>query len=244
MEAAEILRAVVAAHGGADYWNGLEALEAEISASGFLFTAKRRPPLKHVRMRADTREPRFTLFDYPHAGQTGELTGAREVCIRNGCGELIARRENPRLAFRGLRHRLRWDDLDFLYFCGYATWSYLTLPFSLMGEGFVIRKLEAPSGQKGDFPARLAVAYPQDIPAHSREQILYFDERRLMCRLDYTAEVVGSWAHAAHFCDTYRTFGNLRVPTLRRVVPILFGRPMPGPTLVAIEVHWVEPLPA
>jgi len=70
----EILQEICEAHGGRDYWQSLEALDAEISASGFLFTVKRRPVLKHVRMRAYTREPRFTFFDYPQ--------GCRNFCQR------------------------------------------------------------------------------------------------------------------------------------------------------------------
>ena len=56
----KILGEIMETHGGMNYWNTLEAVEADISASGFLFTAKRRPVLDHVRMRASTGEPRFT----------------------------------------------------------------------------------------------------------------------------------------------------------------------------------------
>ena len=109
----KIMQEVIAAHGGMDHWNGLEALDAEISASGFLFTAKRRPALRRVRMRADTCEPRFAFFNYPQAGQMAELIGNREVRITDEHGRIIAQRENPRSAFRGIRRQFFWDDLDF-----------------------------------------------------------------------------------------------------------------------------------
>jgi hypothetical protein len=84
----------------------------------------------------------------------------------------------------------------------------------------------------------LQVTFPTDIPTHCRKQVFYVDESRHLRRLDYTAEVVGRWAHAAHLCENYRNFGGLKAPTRRRVRPILFGsRPLPAPTLVAIEVH-------
>jgi hypothetical protein len=76
-----LIREIVRAHGGSDLWRGLESVEAIISARGFLFTTKRRPPLDRVRMRAWTREPRFAFFDYPHTGQTAKLIGTREVRI-------------------------------------------------------------------------------------------------------------------------------------------------------------------
>jgi hypothetical protein len=238
----KILQEIFEAHGGMDYWQSLEALDAEISASGFLFTVKRRPVLKHVRMRAYTREPRFTFFDYPQPGQTAELIGNDEVRIVDNSGKILVRRKTPRSAFRGLRHQFFWDDLDFIYFGGYATWNYLTTPFLLMRKGFTIEELEPLPGELSLFK-RLHITFPEDIPTHSKSQIFYFDEQLLLRRLDYTAEVVGSWAHAAHLCEEYRTFGQIKAPTRRWVLPLLFGnRPMPGPTLVAIEVHYIQPM--
>jgi hypothetical protein len=238
-----VVQEILEAHGGRDYWNSLEALDAEISASGFLFTAKRRPVLKRVHMRAYTHEPRFIFFDFPQPGQAAELIGNDEVRIVDSSGKIIAQRKTPQSAFRGLRHQFFWDDLDFIYFGGYATWNYLTTPFLLMRKGFVIEELEPLTGEFTLFK-RLRITFPEDIPTHSRHQIFYFDEQLLLRRLDYTAEVVGSWAHAAHLCEEYRTFGEIKAPTRRRVLPLLFGnRPMAGPTLVAIEVHHIQPIP-
>jgi hypothetical protein len=237
--ARQILHEVIEAHGGMEYWNMLEAIEVEISACGFLFTAKQRPVLRHVRMKAATRKPNFTFFDFPNPGQTAELSGNDEVRIRDGNGAVVARRENPRAAFRGLRRQLAWDDLDFIYFAGYATWNYLTAPFLLAREGMVTEMLD----QTPDGLLRIQAIFPGDIPTHCRKQVFYFDDSRLLRRLDYTAEVVGRWAHAAHFCYDYRTFGKLRVPVRRRVLPIFFSdRPLPWPTLVALEVHSVRPI--
>ena len=233
----EVIRNIVQAHGGADLWRGLDAVEAVISAKGFLFTAKRRPVLERVRMRASTREPRFGLLDYPRPGQTAEIIGTREVRITNAEGRVIAHRVDPRAAFHGLRRLVRWDDLDFIYFAGYATWNYLTTPFLFLRDGFAFRLLDP---VRSDPPGaiRLHATFPDDIPTHSREQVFHFDAERLLRRIDYTAEVVGGWAHAAHFCEEYRTFDGIRVPTRRRVLPLLIGdRPLPGPTLVAIDVH-------
>ena len=234
----KVLDEIIEAHGGMAYWNTLEAVEADISAAGFLFTAKRRPALVRVRMRAWTREPRFAFYDFPGPGKTSELIGNSEVRILDADGAVIARREDPRAAFRGIRHLFAWDELDFIYFAGYATWNYLTAPFLLSRNGFIIKELSP----LGDL-TRLQVTFPDDVPTHSREQVFYFDDRHLLRRLDYTAEVVGGWAHAAHLCEDYKLFGKLQVPTRRRVFPLPFGhRPAPGPTLVAIDVHDVRPV--
>lgn len=45
-----------------------------------------------------------------------------EVRILDPAGRVMASRLRPREAFRGLRRQFRWDELDFLYFGGYATW--------------------------------------------------------------------------------------------------------------------------
>jgi hypothetical protein len=241
--AMQILHEIIEAHGGMDYWNSLEALDAEISAGGFLFTAKRRPVLQRVRMRALTTEPRFTFFDFPKLGQTAELIGNDEVRILDSDGKIIAQRKNPRPAFRSIRRQLFWDDLDFIYFAGYATWNYLTAPFMLARKGFLIKTLEPLQGALGQF-TRLQVTFPPDIPTHSREQVFYFDDQLLLRRLDYTAEVVGGWAHAAHLCEEYRTFDGLKAPTRRWALPLLFGhKPLPGPKLVELELHMIRPVP-
>jgi hypothetical protein len=92
-----IIKEILDAHGGADYWRSLEAIEAEISAWGFLFKAKRVPVLNRVWVRALTREPRFTFFDSPQPGQTIELFGDKEVCILDSNGKAEERRFNPNL---------------------------------------------------------------------------------------------------------------------------------------------------
>jgi hypothetical protein len=232
-----LLDRIIEAHGGMSYWNSLEAVDAVISASGFLFTAKRRPVLDHVRMRAWTREPRFAFYDFPRTGQIAELIGTNEVRISDAKGSVLDRRVDPRSEFRALRRLFSWDNFDLIYFAGYATWNYLTTPFLLGREGFIVEEIGPGPGALSSLN-RLRVIFPDDIPTHCREQVFYFDEQHLLRRLDYTAEVVGGWAHAAHLCDDYRTFGGIKAPTKRRVLPLLFGNdPLPGPTLVAIEVH-------
>jgi hypothetical protein len=236
-----ILDRILAAHRGIDTWNSFEAIDAVISASGFLLTAKQRPVLDHVRMRAWTREPRFAFYDFPRTGQTAELIGTNEVRISDKDGIVLSCREDPRSAFRSFRRLFSWDDLDFIYFAGYATWNYLTTPFLLTFPGIIVTELGPAKGGPASF-TRLQITFPESIPTHCRHQIFYFDGQHLLRRLDYTAEIVGGWAHAAHLCDGYRSFDGINAPTERRVLPLFFGRgPLPGPTLVAINVHEFRP---
>lgn len=240
-EVDRVLASAIAAHGGIGLWQRLTAVEAVLSVGGFLFTTKRVPPLKRVRVVASTRAPRFTFFDYPKPGQRGEWFGEDEVRIVADDGTILAQRKHPRAAFRGLRRELWWDDLDFLFFASYATWNYLNEPFLFLLPGF---KFEIwPAARDG--VVRIEATFPPDVPSHCRQQVFHFSPNGELLRLDYTAEVVGSWATAAHICEDYRDFDGLRAPTRRRVRP-LFGlqNPLPFPTLVAIDVHELRPVNA
>lgn len=238
----ETLEKVFSAHGREEYWLSLEAIEARISAWGLLFTIKSIPVLDRVWVRALILEPRFTFFDFPQPGQRSEFIGDKEVHIANSSGNDVERRVHPRSAFRKLRRLFYWDSLDFIYFGGYATWNYLMTPFLFLRDGFKFEELGALRGAFGTW-TRLCVTFPDDIPTHCKTQIFYFDENGFLRRLDYTAEVVGRWAHAAHLCDEYREFDGLKIPTRRRVVPRTFGnKPLPAPTLVPIEVHEMRPI--
>ncbi|MFO0754006.1 MAG: hypothetical protein U0411_11880 [Thermodesulfovibrionales bacterium] len=242
MEQDSSIREIIDAHGGSELWNSLGTLEAEVSARGLLFTLKRRPVLDHARITVFTHEPKLFFHDFPSPGLTGEFIGEEEVRIVAADTRIVARRTAPRSAFKGLRRLVSWDDLDFLYFGGYATWNYLVTPFLFLREGFRFELLE-PAGGAPPGSLRLRATFPDDIPTHSRTQVFHFDEKRYLQRLDYTAEVVGSWARAAHSCEDYRDFGGLKAPTRRRVRPIFFAeKPLPWPILVALDIHDIRPV--
>ena len=231
---------ILDAHGGLDYWRSLSSIDLEMSARGFLFRAKHVPLQRHVRLSISTRKPDVTLHDYPTAGQRTVLHGAQRVEILDASGEVLQTRGDPRSAFTHWRRTLHWDALDFAYFCGYAMWNYTNLPFLLAEPGFTLEPLPAAAGM-----TRLQVHFPPELPTHSPTQELLFDQSGRLSRHDYTAEVVGSWARAAHLCQKYRRFGGLWLPTRRRVYPAgPFARPLPVPTLVAIDIHDAQPHPA
>jgi hypothetical protein len=241
MAVEEIVAAIIEAHGGRDFWEKTETLDGEISASGFLFTAKRRPVLDHVRITSWCHEPRFAFHDFPAPGLTAELLGHDQVRIRDSRGLIIARRDNPRAWFRGRRHFFSWDDLDFTYFGGYATWNYLAMPFLLLREGVACELCDGELGQMTPGPV-LRVTFPPDLPTHCRTQIFRFDAQFRLLSLEYTAEVVGGWAHALHRCRDYRDFDGLQAPSVRQVYPLLANRVLPGPLLVDLKIHEIRPM--
>jgi len=239
LEISTIIEEIIQAHGGSELWDSLNGLEVRISAWGFLFKAKHVPVLEHTRVWVSTQRPHLIFHDFPKAGQTGEFIGDEVVQIRESNGQVLQSRSMPRAAFRGLRRNLWWDFLDFIYFGGYATWNYLMTPFLFSRTGFAFEYL----GEKEFDTGRLfclSITFPDNIPTHCQTQTFYFDRDKLLRRLDYTAEVVGSWAHAAHLCNKYRDFSGLKIPTHRRVRPFMFDHILSGPTLVALEIHDVQ----
>jgi hypothetical protein len=247
MDVNMVVKGILDAHGGLDHWRSLSTIDVEMSAWGLLFRAKHVTPLRHCHLTISTQSPEVVLHDFPSRGLRAILHGTHSVEIRDASGRVLSSRANPREAFRRPRRLVYWDAMDFAYFCGYAMWGYLTLPFLLLYPGvqFDITKIGLAEGGRAGGGTRLEVRFPPDLPVHSATQQLYFDEAGRLYRHDYTAEVVGGWAKAAHLCRDYRQFGGLWLPTTRRVYPRgPFGRPLPGPTLVAVDIHDAQPRPA
>jgi hypothetical protein len=198
--------------------------------------------LADYRLTVDVREPRAVLDPFPSDGERGVFERG-EARIETQRGEVVAARRAARSVFTGLsglRRNLRWDALDSTYFAGYAMWNYLTTPLLLMRDGVRVDEGE-PWPEGGEEWRRLQVDFPHDLDTHSAHQTFYVDPSGLVRRHDYTAEVVGGWAKAAHLLADHREFHGLTFPTRRRVRPRGPGnRVLPGPTLVWIDLDEVR----
>jgi hypothetical protein len=212
----------------------------DVRAGGWALASKARPStFSDYRAVISAREPRTEFPDWPRPGQRGVFDRG-DTRVENADGSVLEELRDARSAFHGLR-TVRWDRLRLLYFAGYALWGYLTQPWQLAGPGFESHEIE-PWQEGEETWRRLAVTFPPDAPAHSREQVFYFDEALRMRRHDYTAEVFGSWAHGAHYSDEHREAGGLLFPTRRRVyLRTRSNRPRPFPTLVWLDFDSVEP---
>jgi hypothetical protein len=231
----------IEAHGGASAWERLDEVAVRISSGGFAFASKfQGHAVRGVDARVATSGQRVVFENYPSTGCRGVLDDDGSVRIETD-GVASASRENPRAAFRDLRHQLWWDRLDILYFGTYAMWTYLSAPFVFARDGYELRELE-PWEERGELWRRLAVTFPDGVHTHSREQVFYIDPSGLIRRHDYTAEPFGGWARAAHYCYDHRSFDGLVVPTRRLVYPRKADNsPRSHPRLVWIEVS--EPTP-
>jgi hypothetical protein len=235
--AIELVEQAIAAHGGLELWEGAGEVRAQVSSGGLAFATKHQGrAVRDVEARISTSGQHVVLTPYPEPGQRGVLEEGGTVRIETDAGELIEDRKHARSAFQDLRHRLWWDRLDILYFATYAMWTYVSTPFVLVREDYRVIELER-WVEGGESWRRLAVTFPEYVHTHSREQVFYVDAGGLIRRHDYTAEPIGGWAKAAHYCLDHRTFDGLVVPTRRRVYPRRRdNRRRAGPLLVWIEV--------
>jgi hypothetical protein len=234
----DIVEQAIAAHGGLDLWESASEVSVQISSGGLAFASKLQGhAVRDVEARISTRGQHVIFAPYPGPGQRGVLERDGTVRVETDEGELLEARGNARGAFRDLRHKLWWDRLDILYFGAYAIWTYVSTPFVFTREDYQVVELD-PWVENGEHWRRLAVTFPDHVHTHSREQVFYVDAKNgLIRRHDYTAEPIGGWAKAAHYCLDHRSFDGLVVPTCRRVYP---RKPndqrRAGPLLVWIEV--------
>jgi len=238
-----LLDEVLEAHGGVERWRAARTIRARARSGGLL--VRTRVPGNHYAdygLTVEVGVPRAVADPFPTHGRRGVFDRG-EARIETATGEIVESRPDPRPEFfgrSGLRRNLRWDALDSTYFAGYAMWNYLNTPYLLTRKGVEVREGE-PWSQNGETWRRLEARFPPGFDTHSHEQTFYFDSGGLLCRHDYVAQVVGGWAHAAHYCADHVEAGGLVFPTRRWVRPIGPGnRSMPFPTMVWIRLDEIS----
>jgi hypothetical protein len=177
---------VLDAYGGWERWRRAHSVAVTVSAGGLAFSLKGCPELRSVRAEAQVHRPFVRTVPGP---DRVEVFDAGDVRIESGDGRVRAERRNARWFPYG-RRALWWDELDCIYFRGYALWGYLTLPALLLRPDVQWREVG---------PHSLEARFPDHLPAHSRVQRYHFDAATgLLRQNDYTVEVLGAWAEVAH----------------------------------------------
>jgi hypothetical protein len=222
-------RRAIDAYGGEARWRGASAVEAVFSAGGAAFVAKKRPTFEWAHVHVSIAEPRVRLRPVDRRGTAGVLEGER-VWLESARGKTIASRDDPRRLFPGGRRAHWWDRLDMTYFACYAIWNYLTLPALLLRDDIAWTE---------PAPGVLDARFPPHLPTHCAEQRFHFDAATgLLAQHDYTAEVFGEWAKAAHVVLEHGTWEGIPFPAKRRVTPRLpDGQPAADPVLIWIDVR-------
>ena len=238
MTTAPLLVEVVAAHGGIERWSAVRRLSLQVRVRGNILVLRLQSPrVRSLNVTIETHRIHVSLDPFPRAGQIGYFDG-QEVRIETDDARIMAQREVRRSAEGTVTPRLVWDDLDLLYFLGYALWNYAVTPFVFLWTGFDCREGAPWRARDGATQRSLHVTYPPAFPTHSREQRFYFDDRGLLRRIEYSADVFGGWARAVHECDSHRTFDGLVFPTHR----VVFARTAAGRARRALRLMegWVD----
>ena len=195
-------------------------------------------------VRVSTRAQHVVFEEFPREGRRGVFEPDGSVRIETADGEVLAARPT-----RGRRSRTCGTSSG-----GIASTSSTSAP-TRSGrtsrrrscsrvEGYELSELE-PWIEDGERWDRIGVRFPESVHTHSREQVFYVDARGRIRRHDYTAEPIGGWARAAHFCMDHERFDGLLVPTRRRVYPRRAdNRPRQRPRLVWVEVTDAKVVPA
>src|SRR5580693_7694123 len=65
-----------------------------------------------------------------------------KVWVQTDAGALVEELPAPRAAYEGHERHTPWNDLQYLYFIGYALWNYFTTPFLLTLDGVICEEIE------------------------------------------------------------------------------------------------------
>jgi hypothetical protein len=234
----DLLENVLAAHGGLDRWREVRAIDVTFNYWGALLDLKGYPGHRQPTATLDAHSPKVVFQRLDGDPDDRWVFTPERVWIERRDGEVLEQRLAPRSAFQGHVRTTRWDRLHLTYFIGYALWNYLTVPFLFTQEGFQTREL-ATHEEAGESWRVLEVAYPDDVPAHTKIQRLYFDATTFMLkRLDYETDVLGGVG--AHYCFDHKTVEGLVFPTFRRVVRRTPDGPvLNGPTSFVLDYVWI-----
>jgi hypothetical protein len=232
---AELLDAVVAAHGGLDRWREFSTIEATIISGGKLWEIKGQPqdPAPR-RMTVALHREWASVQPFGAADQKSDFTPER-IAIEKLDGSVVTERVNPRDSFAGHTLTTPWDPLQRAYFNGYALWTYLTTPFLMTLPGFTASEID-PVEENGEHWLGLQARFPDQFASHSVLQEFYFGSDSLLRRHDYRVDVAGGFAAIQYVYDIVEAEG-IRLPSKRRAYRCdASGRLLPDELMVSIDV--------
>lgn len=211
---ADLLGAVLEAHGGLDNWRQFDRVHATIVTGGGLWAIKGQPqdPLPR-RMTVALKHEWASLRPFGADDQRTAFTPER-VAIEKLDGRLVSERMNPRDSFQGHELATPWDPLQRAYFNGYALWTYLTTPFLLAMDGVTVREIDSVEDD-GQIWAGLQAEFPPEIASHSALQEFYFGDDHLLRRHDYRVDVAGGFP-AVQYMAGVVTAEGIKMPAKRR----------------------------
>jgi hypothetical protein len=211
----DLLEKVLDAHGGLENWRRVNHIDFLLTLRGAALELKKQPHgLRAAMVKVDAKRQRTAIAPFPAPGSRG-IYEEGTVRIETDSGIEISKLDEPRKTFEGYDRQSPWNELQFLYFIGYALTNYLTMPFLLASDGVRCEEI-APHEEHGERWRVLKVNFPDNIEVHCKEQRFYFNDAGHLVRNDYTPDV--SKGPASHYTFDHRSFDGFIFPTHRRVV--------------------------
>ncbi|MEM8754522.1 MAG: hypothetical protein AAGF90_16210 [Pseudomonadota bacterium] len=178
------------------------------------------------------RKNQITFPEFPEKGRRAFYRSGRIKIADKATGAIVEQIDDHRSSFIGLQKQRRWNNTDIMYFIGNGLPLYLGVPFALSASQLVDHRIV----RRGGAPvSRLTVDWPSDLETHSRRQSFEFASDGLFLRMEYTAEIVGSFPRAVHVATKWREVAGLLLGTRRVARPLAFGRPF-GPRLAELDL--------
>jgi hypothetical protein len=209
----DLIRSSIDAHGGLERWNDISQISADLVPGGLALQQRGQAAFAKspTRVTIETQRQHAVFSPFLSPDQTGIFEPHR-TAVASTAGQLLEELHDPRGSFEPDHP---WSAAQLAYFAGYALWTYLTLPFSLLSGD--IRLDEISPWNEGDETWRaVKVTFPQSYVTHSSEQVLYFDANGLIRRHDYSVDIAGGGT-AAHYLYDHQPFGGIIFPTRRRI---------------------------
>ena len=230
------MTSVIDAAGGQEHFNNVRAFETNVLRSGLFFALKSYPKPVQPTIYVDAKKPRVIFHNLGGHREEANLRWIwtpKKVSKERADGTVLESQDNPReTLFVDHTIQTPWDDLQMLYFNGYAVWNYFIAPYYFTWPGFATREMD-PHVENDQTWRVLEVTYPDDFPTHTKIQKYYYDERFQLRRLDYVVDIaLGSGA--AHYAFDEQAFDGLMIPKLRRVLSDRGGQPT-GPSMVLLN---------
>jgi hypothetical protein len=228
----------IEAHGGLARWNQLRQISASFIPGGLSFKQRGQEAFTRERTRVtvDTREQRAVYVPFLGSGQSA-IFEPKRTAIAASDGTILEELNNPRDSFRDMG--TPWSATQLAYFAGYAMWMYLTMPFSLVGDGIETEEIGS-WAEDGETWRALKLKFPKSFVTHSTEQTLYFDSNGLIRRHDYAVEIFGG-RKATHYRYDHRATEGITFSHKRRVyLPDAEGRPKMDTVMISIDLDELE----
>lgn len=231
-----LLNEIFEAHGGPHLWHSVHSITLRLQFHGLAFALKfTKRGLIERNVQVYIHQCKVVFNDYPTIGFTGVFEND-SVYIKDSEGSKTKIRTNCRNSFSYLQKTFYWNDLDLLYFAGYALWNYINLPFLLGYEGVTINSF-AEWNENGETLYKLTAEFGDSIPTHCKQQSFYFNKDLLLVRHDYNPEIFSPHAKAAHYSWDHNNVDGIKIPFKRKVVPRMNdSKTKPWPKLVWIHI--------